>query len=185
MSKDTVEPEINLRGITSKLSVTIEGVLMNIVFFSNIDQYSGSEESEFLKLKRVTFGVKLERVRILLDKYHKDLAKKNKKLFTNLDKFITFRNRITHCGLTWKDHKPETFIIWDIKEDQSKYEHLHPIEYNLQDSYKYLNEVMINILPHLKSLTFEVQSRLENEHPSHYKLLTAEYNAPNTSKAIF
>src|SRR4051812_12242075 len=116
----TVKFEIELRGATIKASVTIEGILMKIVFFSNAQQYLTADEAEHLKLKTASFGTKVDRARTVLKEYHKDLHKKYHKTFISIDSFVTFRNRMSHREITWEDRTVEVFTVWDVTEGQSK-----------------------------------------------------------------
>lgn len=174
MSKDTIKPEIEIRGIALKISVTIEGVLMRIIFFSSAELFT-KENSEYLKVKNVSFGEKLGRLRQVMDKYHRDLYKRNKNLLNRLDKFLTFRNQLCHAMLTWKDGKPNVFIIWDIKEDPNKNEIFKPIEYNYEERLKYLSETMNVVFPKLAILSNAVELRLKISHPQLYQKIYEEY----------
>jgi hypothetical protein len=174
MPKDTVQPEIEIRGLTLKISVTIEAVLMKIVFFTSGELYA-VENSDYLKVKYVSFGDKVSRLRELLKKYHPDLAKRNKNLLNRLDKFVTFRNQLCHAALTWKDRKPDVFIIWDIKEDPNKNEIFNPIEYVYQERLKYLSETLAIVFPKLSILSNEVQLRLQIACPQVYQKIDEEY----------
>lgn len=137
MPKDTIRPEVEIRGAALKISITIESMLMQIIFFTSEELFM-EENSHYLKTKHVTFGEKIGRLRELLKIYHPDLAKRNKNLFNRIDKFLTFRNQLCHAMLTWKDEKPDVFIIHDIQEDPNKNEIFQEIEYNYNERMKYL-----------------------------------------------
>lgn len=175
MPKDTFRPEIEIRGLTLKISVTIESVLMKVIFFTSGELYA-AENSEYLKVKYVSFGEKISRLRELLKKYHPDLAKRNKNLFNRLDKFLTFRNQLCHAPLTWKNGQPDVFIIWDMKEDPNKNEIFNPIEYVFQERLKYLSDTPAMVFPKLTALSKEVQLRLKISYPQVYQKIDEEYN---------
>lgn len=177
MSEHTVRPEVKLIGYTIKTAITIEGLLMRIVFFSNAEQFNNTEEPEHMKLKRVTFGEKAQRVRKILTQYHPDLCHKYKDTLFEVDKFVTFRNRVAHCPITWKDGKPENFIFWDVKEDQSKFEYLKPIEHNWADTLQYLSDMLKMVKHSLQELVLEVQNRLKDSHPELHAVLMKESNS--------
>lgn len=174
MSKDTVQPEIEIRGITLKISVSIEAVLMKIVFFTSGELYA-AENSQYLKVKYVSFGDKISKLRELLKKYHPDLAKRNKNLFNRMDKFLTFRNQLCHAPVTWKNGQPDIFIIWDIKEDPHKNEIFNPIEYSYHERLGYLSDTLNSVFPKLKALSNEVQLRLKASYPQIYQQIDEEY----------
>jgi hypothetical protein len=180
MPKDTIKPEIEIRGITLKISITIESVLVRIIFFTNGDMYK-EKKSEYLNTQ-IPFGEKLGRLRELLKKHHPDLAKRNRNLFNRLDKFITFRNHLCHAMLTWKDKKPDTFIIWDIKKDANKNEIFKQIDYNYNERFKYLHETLQMVMPKLAILSDEVQLRLKNSHPRIFQTIYEEYKRQSESE---
>ena len=180
MPKQTVYPEIEIRGLTLKISVTIEAMLIKIVFFTSGELYT-TENSEYLKVKYVSFGEKITRLRELLKKYHPDLAKRNKNLFNRIDKFLTFRNQLCHAPLTWKDRKPDIFIIWDIKEDPNKSEIFNQIEYAYQERLKYLLDTLEIVFPKLAILSDEVQRRFRVTYPQVYQRIDEEYKRQSST----
>src|SRR5687768_9138935 len=102
MKEKKIAIEVELRGFTLKLSAIIESNVMSIIYWSNANQYK-TPGAKYLKLKGLTFGKKVHRMKEVLNKYHPDLHEKNMKFFSDLDDFRKFRNLMAHCAFVWKD----------------------------------------------------------------------------------
>jgi hypothetical protein len=170
MSKESVPLEIDLRGSTLKLSVTIEGLLMNIVYASNKKLYTDKKLSEFFKLKGCMFSQKIDKVEKVLHLFHKDLLINNAKLFEDLRTFKNLRNRIAHCGFYW-GNSLHNFQIWDVVEGEERFEYYHPFEYSVIEVRVILVQAIDDIVHPLTDLFREVERRLQVDSPELYARL--------------
>lgn len=179
MSEDSIPIEIDMRGAAMKLSITIESILMKIVYFSNAEQYK-IKGAKSLKLKGCMFRQKILRVRKMLEKFHPDLLQNNKQLLDKLDVFNLFRNQMAHCGFYWGKSLSE-FEVWDIVEDENKFQFYQPFEYSVYQAYTRMDNTLKNIIPPLIILSKEIQSRLKLNSPTIYAELKAEGNFPKSN----
>lgn len=170
MSKDSTRKEVEMRGTALKLSVTIEGVLMNIVYSSSDELYMDKSKSYLLKLKECMFGQKIQRAKEVLEMYHPDLLIKNEKLFIDINIFKDFRNRMAHCGFSWAESLSE-FEVWDVTEDETKFQFYAPIKYTVVDVNLTMLKAIKSIIPPLTQLLNEVENRLQKSNQKIYDLL--------------
>ena len=168
MSEENTPIEIDLRGAALKVSVTIEQLLMVIVYMSNAEQYS-EKNSKNLKIKNSTFGEKLVRVRNLLGRYHKDLLLKYCVLFEELNTFKEFRNKMAHCVFEW-NYSTATFNIMDVVEDESEFQFLKAFPFSVMEA-KIATLKGLRLTEPLKNLSKEVSFRLKANHPELYDIL--------------
>lgn len=162
--------EIELRGTMLDVSIKFEVALMNIIYFSNSEQYIKAEESKSLKIKNLTFGGKLKRAKELLITFHKDLIQSHHLLFENLDKFLILRNRLTHCAIYWVDEKTDNLEIWDVN-DTNKFQFFEPIKYTNLGIRLELIDYLQKIGPALVSLESEIELRLKKSNLKIFSLL--------------
>jgi hypothetical protein len=123
------EHEIELRGIMLNVAIKFEVALMNIIYFSNAQQYINPKESKSLKIKYLTFGKKLERAKDLLAEFHQDLFQLNENLFFELGQFLLLRNKLAHCTVYWVNEGIDTLEIWDVVE-KDNFEFFAPTPYS-------------------------------------------------------
>lgn len=170
--KKAAEYEIELRGYTLKVSIKFEVALMDIVYFSNSEQYIDAANSPSLKIKNLTFAGKIKRASDMLTKHHPDLLIKYETLFNDLSEFKIIRNQIAHCAIYWVDDTLKRFQIWDVEEDNTKLQFYSPIDYTRAGMVKMLVEFLEKIIYPLLSLVKEVQARLKVYDPHLYSALT-------------
>ena len=174
--------EIQLRGVTLDVSVKFEIALMDIVYFSNSEQYNDPTKSDYLKIKNLTFGGKINRVKKLLSIYHSDLLIKYESLFKILDDFLQLRNRLAHCAMYWTDDKLENLEIWEVMEGYNKLQFYTPIPYTRLGISQSLVAFLKQIAPTLLSLQNEVQLRLKQSNPKLYSGLTSALDNEDQAK---
>ena len=162
MSEINYKLEIEIRGSTLKVAITIERLLMMIVYTSNAEQYT-IKNSEYLRLKNLTFGGKLNRVKKVLDKFHPDLLASNIVLFEKLDRFKTFRDKMAHCAFEW-NYSQTGFNILDNVEDENGFQYYESFPCKVIDTKKATLEGTLLVKP-LLEIANEVELRLKNQHP--------------------
>ncbi|MEJ7827579.1 MAG: hypothetical protein WKF91_05270 [Segetibacter sp.] len=176
MSDASVLKEAELRGIAIRLAVTMESVLMNIVYSSNSEQYFISP-SPSLKLKGLMFSHKIERVKEVLQKYHPDLLEEYNQLFIDLKDFKEFRNQIAHCVFSWGSSITE-FEIWEVAEDENKFQFYKPVKCSVYDAYKVMAKAIEIIIPPLTKLLQQVEDRLKVSDRQLFDILKQVDNFP-------
>ncbi len=164
--------EISLRGTALKISIKFEVILMDIVYFSNSDQYVEPSKSASLKLKNLTFGGKISRVKELVRNYHLDLFEKHETLFKDLDDFLILRNMLAHCAIYWPDGDLKRLFIWDVVEGGSKFQYYQPKEYTRKELSLMLVTFLNSIANPLLELQKEIQERMRQSDPKLYSSLT-------------
>jgi hypothetical protein len=179
MSEKSIPIEINLRGACLKVSVTIENILQSVVYASNAEQYT-IKGSKYLKLKGCMFGQKIEKVKELLQKFHPDLLQINETLFEDLSKFKEFRNKMAHCAFTWSNRLDE-FDVWDISEDENKFQYFEPSKYTVFNSYMVMDDALKKIVPELVKMLRQIEARLKEANPKIYDELKLGDNSPEAS----
>jgi len=176
------ELEIKLRGSTLNVAIKFEVFLINIIYFSNSEQYMNPTESKSLKIKNLTFGGKIKRAKDLLSIYHLDLLTKYDELFLDLDNFLEFRNKLAHCAMLWVDEKSEYLEIWDVAETPEKFQFYAPITRTTREISEsiiwYLNKISTPLI----SLQNEVQLRLKQTNLKLYSALTSALHNDNPEK---
>ena len=180
MSKDSTPNEVKIRGSALKLSVTFEGALMSIVYSCSGELYTDINKAPLLKLKGCMFHQKINRVKELLGIYHPDLLEKYQPLFNDLSIFKDFRNRMAHCGISWGDGLTE-FEVWDIAEDENKFQFYQPIKYVVHEVYFTMAKAANDITPPLTNLLHEVQLRLQTSSPKIFAALKLGGNSPEAN----
>jgi|SRR5688572_16816025 len=122
--------EVTLRGTVLNVAVKLEAILINIVYFSNSEQYQNMSESPSLKLKNLTFGGKITRTKELLAAYHRDLLDENEELFKHLSTFLDIRNKMAHCTILMLDAEANYLQIWETNESETQIQFYKPVEYS-------------------------------------------------------
>ena len=171
MSEVNYKIEIGIRGSALKVAITIERLLMMIVYTSNAEQYA-VKNSEYLKLKNLTFGAKLKRVKIVLDKFHPDLLSTNTNLFKKLDTFKTFRDKMAHCAFDW-NYSETNFNILDNVEDENGFQYYESFPCTVIDTKKATLEGTYLVTP-LEEIADELSFHLQSRHPELAALLKLE-----------
>ncbi|TMI72175.1 MAG: hypothetical protein E6H09_11685 [Bacteroidetes bacterium] len=166
------EIEIQLRGSTLIVAIKLEVFLMNIIYFSNAQQYN-NPESKSLKIKHLTFGGKIERAKDLLSKHHPDLLLSSSLLFDKLDGFLKFRNQIAHCVIFWPNEKVYNLQIWDVVESPNKLQFYAPIDFTTKEIKIKIVDYLNQITPPLIALQNEVQQRLQRSDPEVFAVLSS------------
>jgi hypothetical protein len=164
--------ETRLRGSCLVVSVNIEMILMRIIYFSNAEQWDKPQSSPYLKIKKLTFGKKIDRTKGLMNKFHKDLLQSNGKLFKNLNLFKEIRNKIAHCAMLWIGDEQEKLEIYDVVELPNKFEFYVAKEYNYDELSLRVINMFKEIVGPLVSLQNEVERRLSQNYPELYSLLS-------------
>jgi len=170
------EHEIQLRGTMLNVSIKFEVALMNIIYFSNAEQYINPKESKSLKIKNLTFGGKLERAKELLSTHHKDLIDANITLFSNLSEFLILRNRLAHCAIYWVNDETDNLEIWDVIE-KDRFQFFAPINYKNIDIRLKIIDSLQKITSPLLSLENEIEVRLKKSDPHIFSLLKGVSNS--------
>jgi hypothetical protein len=168
-----LERENELRGTTLNIAIKFEAGLMDIIYFSNAEQYFIEPQAASLKLKHLTFGGKIKRAKELLADYHPDLLNKYEVLFENLADFAIIRNKMAHCLLHWLDGSIDEFQLWDVVEDESKFQFYKPEIYSRFEVSQRLLIFLGKIGSHLKELRDDVDFRLSQAAPEIHSALTS------------
>jgi hypothetical protein len=177
MSKHSVPKEINIRGATLNLSVTIESNLFRIIYHCSGQIYLDKKYFHLLKLKGCMFAQKIQRVKDSLNIFHPDLLESNSKLFEDLEQFKEFRNRMAHCAFYWGKSLSE-FEVWDIAEDENKFQFYDPLKYTVKEVISILDNAIKEIIPPLTKLISQVELRLQETDPRLYDLLQSADKPP-------
>ena len=162
MSQKSVPIEIDLRGACLKVSVTLEMIVMNIIYASNDEQYF-VKDSPYLKVKNFTFAKKVERLKKLLETFHPDLLVQHSKTIKMLSEFGNLRNQMAHCVFEWKDSLSD-FNIFDVAEENG-FQYFKPYPGNV-DSIKAEMIEALKISTPLKNVLDEVSYRLKKKNPA-------------------
>jgi hypothetical protein len=165
--------EMKLRGSMLVTAVTLEVILITIVYYSNADQWEKADKSPSLKLKNLTFDKKIKRVMELLFEHHPDLLTKYDALFIDLVEFKDIRNKIAHCAINWMDERCERLQILDVVAEPNKLNFYFPEEHNYIDLAASISELFSKISPSLALLENEVESRLRQNHPVLYSIISS------------
>ena len=172
-NENQIKYETKLRGSTLIASTNVEFILINVVYFSNAEQWKKPSESPSLKIKKLTFGGKIKRLREMLTLHHADLLLKYDELLKELDVFLEIRNKVAHCTIYWLDSELSRLQIWDVEEPTEPGLQLYvPTEYNTDDLVASIYKSFNKITPLLVELQNEVESRLKSSYPQLHSLLT-------------
>jgi hypothetical protein len=180
MSEKSVPIDIKLRGAALNLSVSFEAILMSVVYSCSGEIYSDPQYSHLLKLKGCMFAQKIGRVKDALEIFHPDLLESNAQLFVDLNNFRDFRNRMAHCAFSFGDNILE-FEVWDVVEDENRFQHYHPIRYTIDDFLQTMDTSIRQIHPPLSKLWRDVESRLQRTHPEVFAVLQSGKRPPAES----
>ncbi len=161
MSQLSLHKEIEIRGAALRLPITIEAVLMSIVYFSNAEQYK-ERKAKTLLLKGLMFSQKISRVREVLAEFHPDLLARYSTLFDDMEAFKKFRNKIAHCAFSWGDSISD-FEVWEVEEDENKFQFYKPIKTTVEDTFGYILKTIKDIIPPLTNLLNEYKSTALNK----------------------
>jgi hypothetical protein len=173
-SENEAQYEIALRGATLETAIKFEVLLVVIIYFSNSKQYVTPKESKSLKVKRMTFGSKIDWVKELLSEFHPDLLTKYNQLFIDLDSFLKLRNKMAHCAIAWVDEKLDSFEIWDAIEDSNKFQFFTPTVHTRMEISQSIIDFLYKISTPLLALQNEVKLRLKQTDPKlHDSLISA------------
>lgn len=165
--------EKSLRGATLIASTHVEPILMTMVYLSNKEQWDKPEDSKYLKIKNLTFGGKITRLKDVLSEYHSDLLVKYEEFFKDLEAFKDIRNKIAHSAIEWLDEKCERLRIYDFAETPAKFQFYSPVEYNYLSLSLYIITAFNKIAPPLTELHNEIESRLRKNHPDFYLAISS------------
>jgi hypothetical protein len=141
---------------------------MMIVYASNAEQYT-VRKSEYLRIKNLTFGSKIKRLKKIFENFHPDLLLNNATLFEKLDTFNEFRNKMAHCPFEW-NYSTVKFDVIEVIEDENGFQYYEPIPFTVTDARLATLEGTYLAAPLLEILN-EVSLRLKNQHPELYASL--------------
>ncbi len=143
--------EILIRGRVVEISARIENCIKAIIYLASQNTKANLSDKDILiNYKDYHYDEKLTEACNLIKKFYPQFAERAISVVGKTKKYISYRNRVTHCSFYWDDPSLKSFTIWDvvnIKEDGKPLQHHAPFVYTIEQHDENVSE--------LKKITLE------------------------------